>query len=1524
MLDIIGLNTANYRNCVEWRYIPGDLTTVGYNGGPSPYNTYDQCGNVWEWTEHLDTITVDGTDYYYRRVRGGSFKTNDQSLRSSYVHSRYISDQPESDNGLVIKDDIGFRVCSSGNPLNLPYFVNVADTGNSPLVLTGDYAGSYGAVNYTYLINQLEVTNDDYILFLNAVDPEGTRVQLTETFNASGEPTVNSQNVLYHFYMTSQDRGGIRFNSGESSGKKYASKSNLGNKPVNFITWYMAASYCNWLHNKVSDPNTTTTNNGTYNLSLEDDLIVRNSDSYYSLPTDNEWFKAAYYKGGSSNAGYWVYATRSDASPNCIEIDENGIGPWQMSKDYVNIPLNNLTIGHSYNVVFTVSKTSPYSVVLDKNNYSFIASATTENVLVCVNKHIVVDFCVIISTVTNTTTNTVESVEPTVIQCAARASCKITRTPTPTKTITPTPAASQTRTPTPTLTPSITPTITPTITTTQTVTPTVTRTSTPTPTVTASETPTPTVTRTPTKTPTPTITVTSSLTPTITVTRSETPTPTVTPTVSPTPGASRTPTPTTTPTRTTTPSLTPSITVTRTVTPTITPSITTSITPTVTRTNTATPTVTPSITPTRTTTPTVTPTITVTRSLTPTITRTVTRTVTPTPSRPNAFVSTWDTTKTSTGSSSVDQIKLPLILNGSYNFNVQWGDGTSNNITSWNQAETTHVYAPWKQRTLPVNANWTSVAYGNGMFVALASNTNIAATSFDGITWTQRTLPVTAAWTGIAYGNGVFVAIAVNTAIAATTTDGITWSQRSLPVTATWTGITYANGSFVAVSTSRNVVVSTNGLNWTSGLLPFFANWSSVAYGNGLFVATINGSSAYATSADGINWVNPGTLPNSLNWSSVTYGNGLFLAVANGSNITATSTNGTNWTRRNLPGSSNWSNVIYANGLFVVLSSGNGFGFTSTDGISWTQRALPAAGAWSSIAHGNGVFVAVSSGSSTAATYASDIYTITITGTIQGWEFNNSGDRLKITDISNWGPLNLNISGSSRNFNGCANLNISTGGSPVMPVNCSGFFEGCTSLVGSLLGQLNMSSVTNISYMFSSCPLFNGDIGSWNTSNVTNMAGLFLGSSSFNRNISGWNTSLVTSMASMFNGASVFNNPLNTWNTANVTNMSSMFTGAIAFNQPLSSWNTSKVTTMNSMFWGASAFNRDISLWNISLVTNMINMLRGTAFSTLNYNSLLTSWGDSTKTVQPNVVLNVDQSYTETNSAVMSRRQYLTNTRGWNIIDNGNSTSMILTWNGAYHINYWDPGEFWRTFQPTTGDTVVEVNWGNGSNYVYNGLSSANLQGSNIGITSNNSSPLTITITKRSGTGLIDFSVSAYGNYTNANEYARPFSYGLRTVEKFGSNIRLRNIGGHFYNCHNLSRVSLVDAPIGPTDNSYANTFFNCYEFTGEGLSNWNTANITNMSQTFYYNLNFVFNLTNWNLSAVTDMHQILGSPSVTMSYSATLYSNLLIYLNDTNNVNSGLRRLGVFANYFNQASVSSARSSLTSRGWSITDRGPI
>lgn len=192
--------------------------------------------------------------------------------------------------------------------------------------------------------------------------------------------------------------------------------------------------------------------------------------------------------------------------------------------------------------------------------------------------------------------------------------------------------------------------------------------------------------------------------------------------------------------------------------------------------------------------------------------------------------------------------------------------------------------------TMPSSANWNSVTYGNGKFVAVAINSSIAACSTDGINWTGITMPSSAFWRSVTYGNGKFVAVITGSSTAAYSTDGITWTETTMPGAVLWTSITYGNGMFVAVANDSGVAAySTDGINWTATTMPSSAFWYSVTYGDGKFVAVCgNGIPAYST--DGITWTET-TMPSSAFWHSVVYGNSKFVTVPYYNDIAAYSTN---------------------------------------------------------------------------------------------------------------------------------------------------------------------------------------------------------------------------------------------------------------------------------------------------------------------------------------------------------------------------------------------------------------------------------------------------------------------------------------------------------------------------------------------------------------------------------------------------------------------------------------------------------
>ena len=281
-------------------------------------------------------------------------------------------------------------------------------------------------------------------------------------------------------------------------------------------------------------------------------------------------------------------------------------------------------------------------------------------------------------------------------------------------------------------------------------------------------------------------------------------------------------------------------------------------------------------------------------------------------------------------------------------------------------------------------------------------------------------------------------------------------------------------------------------------------------------------------------------------------------------------------------------------------------------------------------------------------TYASGgVKVITISGQIDGWRFGNGGDRRKITDISNWGTLNITTDAA---FHGCTNLDITATDAPTLSAtdSTSNLFRDCPSLTIPNLSSWDVSICTEFKSCFYNCTNFNGnidnwdmssaltlgnpsfhnfgmlsgctsfnrDISGWDVSNVTVFAGLFYNCVSFDKNLSSWNLSSAQNVRGMFANCALFNNGgsdgIKNWDVSSVTIFGSavgggsggMFAYTSAFNQPIGSWtiNTSASVVMSQMFF-SSVFNQDISTWDVSTVTKFDSM-----FQSASYNQPLNSW----------------------------------------------------------------------------------------------------------------------------------------------------------------------------------------------------------------------------------------------------------------------------------------------------------------------------
>ena len=183
---------------------------------------------------------------------------------------------------------------------------NAADTPSANC-----WAANCGSVDHAYSISKYEVTNAQYAEFLNAVGQNGAITRAL--FNAS---------------MHNNPNGGI-VQSGVSGSFTYTAFPGFENKPVNFVSFYDSLRFANWLHNGQGDGDTET---GAYTLLGGTAIpsngltVTRNPGASVFLPSENEWYKAAYYSPGGV---YFDYPAGTD---NAIECACAGLGHRQLGE----------------------------------------------------------------------------------------------------------------------------------------------------------------------------------------------------------------------------------------------------------------------------------------------------------------------------------------------------------------------------------------------------------------------------------------------------------------------------------------------------------------------------------------------------------------------------------------------------------------------------------------------------------------------------------------------------------------------------------------------------------------------------------------------------------------------------------------------------------------------------------------------------------------------------------------------------------------------------------------------------------------------------------------------------------------------------------------------------------------------------------------------------------------------------------------------------------------------------------------
>ncbi len=229
------------------------------------------------------------------------------------------------------------------------------------------------------------------------------------------------------------------------------------------------------------------------------------------------------------------------------------------------------------------------------------------------------------------------------------------------------------------------------------------------------------------------------------------------------------------------------------------------------------------------------------------------------------------------------------------------------------------------QNTTLGNNNWTDIAYGNGVYVAVDYN-GYCSTSTDGENWSARTkiLNITE-FTAITYGDNIFVAITTD-GIIATSPDGETWTRTgtgSVMGNYGWIDIAYGDNRYIAIG-DEGAYSSTDLTTWSKIDDITTGSLKCVIYNKSFFI--VQSSWVYMYNKTYSQWQ---TISGSFNLYYSLYVNiafdGLnYIAINNNGEISK-STDFINWTTpqsdTNL-GNNNWRGIVSGNKIVTLSNTG--------------------------------------------------------------------------------------------------------------------------------------------------------------------------------------------------------------------------------------------------------------------------------------------------------------------------------------------------------------------------------------------------------------------------------------------------------------------------------------------------------------------------------------------------------------------------------------------------------------------------
>ena len=314
--------------------------------------------------------------------------------------------------------------------------------------------------------------------------------------------------------------------------------------------------------------------------------------------------------------------------------------------------------------------------------------------------------------------------------------------------------------------------------------------------------------------------------------------------------------------------------------------------------------------------------------------------------------------------------------------------------------------------------------------------------------------------------------------------------------------------------------------------------------------------------------------------------------------------------------------------------------------------------------------------------------------------FNNSGDRLKLESIEQWGSNAYDQVVAS--FYGCENMVINASDQPnllsLSNNNLSGMFRNCDSIIdgSNLILEVNTATTCSMFRVFRDCsnmtksPILKGKFrtvgsaGGGAYQNCTNLREI---------DATYWDLSNNTNCTLAFFGCNNLSaiTGIENWVMTSTTTTQQMFQSCFEWNTDLNDWDTQSLSNISNMFFNATSYDQSFSGWNVSNITNATGFLTGFDISTSNYESTLISWG--AQAVQNGVTIDFENSV---NSSLDSKnaKAKLIFDNSWTITDGATyDTGEIETfYTGATYIQNTMravAGEIHLLSGDTTADSIV-------------------------------------------------------------------------------------------------------------------------------------------------------------------------------------------------------------------------------------------